>query len=142
MWRSGVGIRDRGPIEQMCREVLYWVDTKDAARATTQDFEKALVRLKECMAECIRATERRLQEAPLTLHIYQGDELLMTGAGKQLEGAIKNGDVAELKRLLALQHGRNVQPTPSPPGPRSARSPGAGRSPARGRARRGGGSIQ
>ncbi|KAJ1480992.1 ankyrin repeat-containing domain protein [Baffinella frigidus] len=103
---SEIDLREREPIESMCREVLFWLDTRDASRAITSDFQKSMERLKACYAECMVATEERQKEAPLTLNIFHHDHLIVTGEGRQVVGAIKAIDKEELERLLALKHGR------------------------------------
>ena len=101
-----VDLAVREGIETLCREYLQWLSTPVGEKAKADEYTMKLGEMKGSLERAIEITRLKRQEAPLALNIFEHDHIIITDRERQVESAIKNGNAAELSRLLSLQRGR------------------------------------
>jgi len=98
----------REGIETLCRDYMQWLDMPEGAKAKTDEYTIKLGELKASLERALELTKIKRQEPPLPLNIFEHDAIIVTDRERQVESAIKNGNAAELDRLLSLQRGRSL----------------------------------
>jgi hypothetical protein len=96
----------REGVETLCRDYMQWLDVSEGANAKADEYNIKLGALKASLERALELTKIKRQEPPLPLNIFEGDAIIITDRERQVESAIKNGNAAELDRLLSLQRGR------------------------------------
>jgi hypothetical protein len=101
-----VDLSVREGCETLCRDYLQWLDMPVGDKAKTDEYNMKLGEMKGSLERALELTEIKRQEPPLPLNIFDHDHIIIADSERQVESAIKNASVAELKRLLSLQRGR------------------------------------
>uniref|UniRef100_A0A7S1ED31 Uncharacterized protein n=2 Tax=Hemiselmis andersenii TaxID=464988 RepID=A0A7S1ED31_HEMAN len=101
-------------IEDSCNEVLKWIEQPIGASAKKDEYDKKVLVVEKAFSDAVAKTREKRAEPPMPYNIFRNNEVIVTRDGRQLEAAVKEGDLPEIVRLLKSQRGRaqliNVDP--------------------------------